>query len=83
MYWRRYAGVLSLIAGSILIKSIYLYKADVLKVDVSFLVYALLGIVMYFSTFHYIPMITGNITRRMILGYIKDPLVVFFCKIGN
>lgn len=77
MYWRRYAGVLSLIASSILIKSIYLYKADVLKVDVSFLVYALLGIVMYFSTFHYIPLITGNITRRMILGYIKDPLVLF------
>ena len=69
-----------LIAGigvSVIVSIANLYMTDLLPVDISSALFCVMGMVMYYNTFHYLPMVTLNITRKMILSYLSEPVVLF------
>ena len=54
-----------------------LYQADFFVLDLSSVLYCFIGMLMYYNTFRYLPAVTMNITRRMILNYLSEPVILF------
>lgn len=77
VYWRRYQMLIAGIAISVVVSILNLYMTDLLPVDISSALFCVMGMVMYYNTFHYLPMVTLNITRKMILSYLSEPVVLF------
>lgn len=79
VYWKRYyilsAGIATAALGSVL--NMGMIDSRSLPIDVSSALYCAVGMLMYFNTFHYLPMVTLNITRKMILNYLNEPVVLF------
>ncbi len=77
VYLNRYYGP---IFGMLLTTVIYfVYSAGYipLAVDPTLLLYVIVGLILYFYTFNYLPGVTIEITRNMILQYMKDPIILF------
>lgn len=77
VYLNRYYGP---IFGMVLTTVIYyVYSAGYipLAVDPTLLLYVIVGWILYFYTFNYLPGVTIEITRNMILQYMKDPIILF------
>lgn len=77
VYWKRYYGFLFCVLAGVFTNLFFMVRFLSLKIDMSVIIYVIIGILMYFNTFHYMPLITSKITRRVILYYINDPLVLF------
>lgn len=77
VYWRRYQMLIAGIAISVVVSILNLYMTDILPVDISSALFCVMGMVMYYNTFRYLPMVTLNITRKMILSYLSEPVVLF------
>ena len=54
-----------------------LYQMDFIVLDLSSVLYCIIGMLMYYNTFRYLPTVTMNITRRMILNYLSEPVILF------
>lgn len=77
VYWKRYYMLIVGIAAAALVNMVNLNMTGSIPVDISSPLYCVVGILMYYNTFHYLPMVTLNITRRMILNYLSEPIVLF------
>lgn len=77
VYWKRYYMLILGVAAAVCVNVLNLNMLDILPVDISFVLYCVVGILMYYNTFHYLPTVTLNITRRMILNYLSEPVVLF------
>lgn len=76
-YWKRYyLIILGLILG-VLGNVVHLKGVFRLGLDLSVLTYGVLGLLMYFNTFYYAPMINRNLTRNLIIEYMEEPMVLF------
>lgn len=77
VYWKRYYMLIVGVAAAVCVNVLNLNMTGILPVDISFVLYCAVGILMYYNTFHYLPMVTLNITRKMILNYLSEPVVLF------
>lgn len=77
VYWKRYYILIAGIVAAALINWMNLKMTDIVPVDVSSALYCVVGMLMYFNTFRYLPMVTLDLTRRMILNYLSEPVVLF------
>lgn len=77
VYWKRYYMLIVGVAAAVGVNVLNLNMSEILPVDISCVLYCVVGILMYYNTFHYLPMVTLNITRRMILNYLSEPVVLF------
>ena len=77
VYLNRYYGPIFGMVLSIAIYFVYLAGYIPLSVDPTLLLYVLVGLILYFYTFNYLPGVTIEITRNMILQYMKDPIILF------
>ena len=76
-YWKRYYLVILGLVIVVLGNMVHLNGVFHLGVDISVLTYGVLGILMYFNTFRYAPMINRNLTRNLILDYMEEPILLF------
>lgn len=76
-YRKRYYGLLVVLILAFLANVVHFYGFFELKVDISVLTYGVLGIWMYFITFHYDFFIKQNITRSQMFHYLPEPIVLF------
>ena len=77
VYWRRYYMLIVGVMFVIAVNLFNLYFSQTIALDFSSLLYCIIGILMYINTFSYLPKVTLNITRRMILSYLSEPIVLF------
>lgn len=77
VYWKRYYMLIVGVGVSVLVNVLNLNIREAIPVDISSPLYCLVGILMYYNTFHYLPAVTLNITRKMILNYLSEPVVLF------
>lgn len=77
VYWKRYYMLIVGVAAAVGVNVLNLDMAGILPIDISCVLYCVVGGLMYYNTFHYLPMVTLNITRRMILNYLSEPVVLF------
>ncbi len=77
IYWKRYYILIAGIGAAAFLNAINLKMTDVVPVDVSSALYCMVGMLMYFNTFRYLPMVTLDLTRSMILNYLSEPVVLF------
>jgi diguanylate cyclase (GGDEF)-like protein len=76
-YWKRYYMLILGVAAAVLVNVLNLNMTGIIPVDISPALYCIVGILMYYNTFHYLPTVTLNITRRMILNHLSEPVVLF------
>ena len=77
VYLNRYYGPIFSMLLCMAIYYVYLAGYIPVAVDPTLLLYVIVGLIMYFYTFNYLPGVTIEITRDMILRYMKDPIVLF------
>lgn len=77
VYLNRYYGPIFGMVLTAVIYSVYLAGYIPLAVDPTLLLYVIVGLILYFYTFNYLPSVTVEITRNMILQYMKDPIILF------
>ena len=77
IFLKRYYGPIVAMVLTIVINSIYLAGFIPIDADPTPLLYVVVGILLYFYTFNYLPSVTLGITRNMILEYLKDPIILF------
>ncbi|MCR5655701.1 MAG: HD domain-containing protein [Lachnospiraceae bacterium] len=77
MYWRRYGMLIATSLLAVLLKVVALLSAAKLPVDLSPMLYCVMGVIMYYNTFRYLPRVTMDITRKMILEFLSEPIVLF------
>ena len=77
MYWRRYAMLILAYLVAVILKVLALLSSGFLPVDASPVIYCIVGVVMYYNTFRYLPRVTMDITRKMILEFLSEPIVLF------
>ncbi len=77
VYWRRYNMLIVGIAISAAVSIANMHMTDLIPVDISSALFCVMGMLMYYNTFHYLPTVTLNITRKMILSYLSEPVVLF------
>ncbi len=77
VYLNRYYGPIFSMVLTVVIYCVYIAGYIPLSVDPSLLLYVLVGLILYFYTFNYLPSVTVEITRNMILQYMKDPIILF------
>lgn len=77
IYWKRYYILIAGIGTAAVLNFINLRMTDIVPVDVSSALYCVVGMLMYFNTFRYLPMVTLDLTRSMILNYLSEPVVLF------
>lgn len=77
VYWGRYT---SLIFGGLIVLAFkYLFISDYVDIrfDISILLYALLGVLLYWNTFWYSKKNMLGITHTMIIDHMKVPVILF------
>lgn len=77
VYWKRYYMLIFGVVLAAAVNVMNLYQADFIPIDLSSVLYCIIGMLMYYNTFHYLPTVTLNITRRMILNYLSEPVILF------
>ena len=77
VYWKRYYLLIFGVLMAVAVNVMNLYQADFIILDLSSVMYCVIGMLMYYNTFRYLPTVTMNITRRMILNYLSEPVIVF------
>lgn len=77
VYWKRYYILIAGVGAAILLNIVNMKMTELIPVDISSALYCVIGMLMYFNTFQYLPMVTLDITRRMILNYLNEPVVLF------
>jgi len=77
VYLNRYYGPIFGMILTVVIYFVYITGYIPLSVDPTLLLYVLVGLILYFYTFNYLPSVTVEITRNMILQYMKDPIILF------
>ena len=77
VYLSRYYGPIFAMVLTVVIYTVYVAGYIPLVVDPTLLLYVLIGLILYFYTFNYLPSVTVGITRNMILQYMKDPIILF------
>ena len=77
VYWKRYYMLIFGILLAVAVNLMNLYQADFFVLDLSSILYCFIGMLMYYNTFHYLPTVTMNITRQMILNYLSEPVILF------
>lgn len=77
LFLKRYYGPIMGMVLGIVINVIYLAGVIPLDADPMPLLYVLVGLLLYFYTFNYLPSVTLGITRKMILEYLRDPIILF------
>ncbi|MBO5452301.1 MAG: HD domain-containing protein [Lachnospiraceae bacterium] len=77
VYWKRYYMLIFGILLAVAVNLMNLYQADFFVLDLSSVLYCFIGMLMYYNTFRYLPAVTMNITRRMILNYLSEPVILF------
>ncbi len=77
VYLKRYYGPIIGMIITVVINFVYLAGYIRLPIDPTLLLYVIVGLVLYFFTFNYLPSVTVAITRNMILQYMKDPIILF------
>lgn len=77
VYLNRYYGPIFGMVLTLAIYFVYLAGYIPFAVDPTLLLYVLVGLILYFYTFNYLPSVTIEITRNMILQYMKDPIILF------
>ena len=77
VFLKRYYGPIAAMLLTIVINFIYLAGFIPIDADPTPLLYVIVGVMLYFYTFNYLPSVTLGITRNMILEYLKDPIILF------
>ncbi len=77
VYWKRYYMLIFGILLAVAVNLMNLYQADFFVLDLSSVLYCFIGMLMYYNTFRYLPAVTMNITRQMILNYLSEPVILF------
>lgn len=77
IYLYRYYGPIGGMLFAVVIYWIYLTGIIPMSTDPTPLMYVLVGLLLYFFTFNYLPTVTIGITRDMILKYLRDPIILF------
>lgn len=77
VYWKRYYMLIFGILLAVAVNLMNLYQDDFFVLDLSSVLYCFIGMLMYYNTFRYLPAVTMNITRRMILNYLSEPVILF------
>lgn len=77
VYWKRYYMLIFGVLFAVLVDIMNLYQSDLIVLDLSSVLYCIIGMLMYYNTFHYLPHVTMNITRRMILNFLNEPVILF------
>ncbi len=77
VYWKRYYILIAGVFGAFALNLVNYYIMDILPLDLTPVFFCMVGIFMYFNTFHYLPMATLGITRKMIVSYLSEPIVLF------
>lgn len=76
-YWKRYYLIILGLTLGVLGNVVHLNGVFQIGVDLSVPTYGILGILMYFNTFYYAPMINRNLTRNLIIDYMEEPILLF------
>lgn len=76
-YWKRYYLLIFGLGFAMLGNLLQLNGIFDILINGSILAYGLLGLLMYFNTFHYAPMINRNLTRNLIIDYMEEPILLF------
>lgn len=77
VYWKRYYMLIFGVLASVAVNVMNLYQAEFIPLDFTSVLYCGVGMLMFYNTFHYMPTVTMNITRRMILNYLSEPVILF------
>lgn len=77
VYWKRYYILIAGVVAAAFFNVINLNMMELIPVDISPALYCVVGILMYYNTFHYLPMVTLSLTKKMILNYLSEPVVLF------
>lgn len=77
VYWKRYYMLILSVIAAIAVNVINLDASQSVALDLSPVLYCLVGMLMFYNTFNYLPRVTMNITRKMILNYLSEPVVLF------
>lgn len=76
-YRKRYYGLLAVLILAFLANAVHFNGFFQLKINISIIVYGVLGIWMYFITFQYDTFIKQNIIRSQMFHYLSEPVVLF------
>lgn len=76
-YWGRYIVMAAGLAIIILIKCVFIYKIIDLRFDISFFLYAFIGVMVYWNTFWYSKKNMLTITHAMIIDHMHVPVILF------
>lgn len=76
-YWGRYIAMAAGLAIIILIKCVFIYKIIDLRFDISFFLYAFIGVMVYWNTFWYSKKNMLTITHAMIIDHMHVPVILF------
>jgi len=79
-YRKRYYLVIFGMLLAVLVNVLHLNGVFDFRVDVSAASYGVLGILMYFNTFHYNEIVKRNLTRNLIMDYLSEPIILFDYK---
>lgn len=77
VYLKRYYGPIFGMLLSLIINLIYLAGLIPIDADPTLILYVFVGLLVYFYTYNYLPSVTVEITRNMILTYLQDPIILF------
>ncbi|MBO6015336.1 MAG: HD domain-containing protein [Lachnospiraceae bacterium] len=79
-YRKRYYLLIVGLFLAVLVNVMHLNGVMTFRIDVSAVSYGILGILMYFNTFHYNEMVKRNLTRNLIMDYLSEPILLFDYK---
>ncbi|MDO5403012.1 MAG: diguanylate cyclase [Eubacteriales bacterium] len=77
VYWRRYTYMIGAMILTVFVKLLFVLKCFDLRFDISILLYALLGLLVYWNTFWYSKRNMLNTTHAMIIDHMQVPVVLF------
>ncbi|MBR1693252.1 MAG: HD domain-containing protein, partial [Lachnospiraceae bacterium] len=79
-YRKRYYFLIFGMLLAVAVNVMHLNGVFDLRIDISAVSYAILGILMYFNTFYYAGLVQRNLTRNLMIDYLEEPLVLFDYK---
>lgn len=77
VYWKRYSNMIAGLVFTVFVKYLFIAKTFDLRFDVSILLYALMGLIVYWNTFWYSKKTMLHITHAMIIDHMQIPVLLF------
>ncbi|HAF27003.1 MAG TPA: hypothetical protein DCG85_06780 [Lachnospiraceae bacterium] len=77
VYRRRYYMLITGTIAAIFVNCIHFLMVETLPIDLSPILYCIIGMMMYYNTFRYLPMVTMGLTKTMILDHLNEPVILF------